>query len=125
MPHNGNRPVGGRRDPVGGRSFNTAENIRHPATTQAPDAAIADAFEQELAEVETISAAICQASAASGLRTGATADALLTVLAITLTMSPSVVRSPTTLRRTVDRLAKLLRRRVSAALASQNLGDRP
>ena len=123
MPHNGNRPCRGAARSVGGRSFNTAENIRHPATTQAPDAAIADAFEQELAE--TISAAICQASAASGLRTGATADALLTVLAITLTMSPSVVRSPTTLRRTVDRLAKLLRRRVSAALASQNLGDRP
>jgi hypothetical protein len=59
----------------------------------------------------------------SGLRTGATASALLTVLAITLAMSPPVVRSPTTLRRTVDRLAKLLRRRV-AALASQNLGGR-
>jgi hypothetical protein len=121
-PPNGNRPGEGAARSVASR-FNGSENTRPSGTTQAPDAAIADAFEQELAEV--ISAAICQASAASGLRTGATADALLTVLAITLAMSPSVVRSPTTRRRTIDRLAKLLRRRVAAALVSRSTGDRP
>jgi hypothetical protein len=91
------------------------------ATTQAQTPAAA--LERELAEA--ISAAIVQASTAGDLRTGATASALLTVLAVTLAMTPSTVRSPTTLRRTVDALAKLLRRRVAAALASESLGGRP
>jgi hypothetical protein len=91
-----------------------------PATTQAHTPAAA--CERELAEA--ISAAIVQVSA-DDLRTGATASALLTVLAVTLAMTPSAVRSPTTLRRTVAALAKLLRRRVAAALAGERLGGRP
>ena len=45
----GRRPGGnGATDSVG--KFRNATDTRHPATTQPPDAAIADAFEQELAE---------------------------------------------------------------------------
>jgi hypothetical protein len=87
-------------------------NLRKPTPTESADSTQpqtpANAFELEL--VEAIAAAICQASATSGLRTGATADALLSVLAVTLAMSPAVVRSPTTTRRTINRLTKLLRR---------------
>jgi hypothetical protein len=102
-------------------------NLKEPTPTEFADSTQpqtpAGGLERELAEA--ISAAICQVSGANGPRPGATADALLTVLAVTLAMSPAAVRSPTTTRRTVDRLAKLLRRRVAAALASQSLGDQP
>ena len=57
------------------------------------------------------------------LRTGETAEALITILAGVLAMSPSVARSPTALRRTIDKLHKRLRGKVAAAEKSADLQD--
>ena len=70
--------------------------------------------------VEAITRAIFESSTVSDanaivLRTGETAKALLTALAGVLAMSPSVSRSPTAIRKTVEELGKRLRRRASAA----------
>ena len=74
----------------------------------------------ERALMEAITAAIFETSAVSDanaiiLRTAETAEALLTVLAGTLAMSPSATRSPTAIRKTIDDLGKRLRRQVAAA----------
>ena len=49
------------------------------------------------------------------IRTGEAAEALLTVLAGILAMSPAATRSPTAIRETVDELGKRLRRQIAAA----------
>ena len=76
--------------------------------------------EHERALMEAITQAIFDASKVSDanaivIRTGEAAQALLTVLAGTLAMSPSATRSPTALRKTCDDFSKSLRRKVSAA----------
>jgi hypothetical protein len=55
------------------------------------------------------------------IRTGETASALLTVLASVLAMSPSTVRSPASMRKTVDELGKRLRQKVAAAESNQDM----
>lgn len=55
------------------------------------------------------------------IRTGELASALLSALAFTLALSPSVVRSPTAMRKTIDELGKRLRRRVAAAEADETV----
>jgi CHASE1-domain containing sensor protein len=57
------------------------------------------------------------------LRTAATASALLTVLAATLAISSTAVRSPAALRKTIDELGKRLRRRVAAAQADPDVEE--
>src|SRR5262245_5793040 len=47
------------------------------------------------------------------LRTAEASNALLTVLATVLALSPVATRSPSAIRRTVDELGKRLRRRVA------------
>ena len=76
--------------------------------------------DHERALREAIKRAIFESSTVSDanaivLRTAETAGALLTVLAGILAMSPSVARSPASIRRSVDDLGKRLRRRVAAA----------
>jgi hypothetical protein len=84
--------------------------------------------EHERALVAAIMQAIAEASRVTDVdvmvfRTGEMASALLTVLAGTLAMSPAATRSPTTIRRTIDELAKRLRRRLTAAENDQDLQD--
>jgi hypothetical protein len=84
--------------------------------------------EHERALLEAITEAIFEASRVSDcnavvIRTGEAAQALLTALACVLAMSPSAVRSPTAIRRTVDELGKRLRRRVASAEQSTDLKD--
>ena len=50
-------------------------------------------------------------------------QALLTVLAGVLAMSPSATRSPTAIRSTIDDLGKRLRRQIAAAEASEDLQE--
>jgi hypothetical protein len=50
----------------------------------------------------------------AAIRTGECAEALLTVLAGVLAMSPSATRSPAAIRKTVDDLGKRLRSKVAA-----------
>ena len=52
---------------------------------------------------------------AAVIRTGEIVEALVTVLVSVLAMSPSVSRSPTAIRKTVDDLGKRLRSRIAAA----------
>lgn len=82
----------------------------------------------ECALMEAITTAMFEASKVSDcnaivIRTGEAAEALLTVLAGMLAMSPSVVRSPTALRQTIDELGKRLRRKVAAAEQSADMAD--
>jgi hypothetical protein len=84
--------------------------------------------EHEQALLEAITKAIFEASMVSDcnavvIRTGEAAEALLTVLAGTLAMSPSVTRSPTAIRKTIDELGKRLRRKVAAAEQCADLQD--
>jgi hypothetical protein len=70
--------------------------------------------------LEALAAALFERSRVSDtnaivIRTGEAASALLTCLASVLAMSPSAVRSPTAIRKTVDELGKRLRKRVAAA----------
>jgi 2-oxo-4-hydroxy-4-carboxy--5-ureidoimidazoline (OHCU) decarboxylase len=58
------------------------------------------------------------------IRTGEAAEALLTVLAGILAMSPAATRSPTAIRRTLDDLGgKRLRRQIAAAERSEDLQE--
>ena len=57
------------------------------------------------------------------VRTGEATQALLTALACVLALSPSAIRSPTAIRKTVDDLGKRLRRRVASAEQSPDLKD--
>ena len=57
------------------------------------------------------------------LWTGDAAEALLTALAAVLAMSPSVTRSPTAIRKTIDNFGKRLRRRLRAAEQNPDLKD--
>ena len=82
----------------------------------------------EHALLEAITQAIVEASLVSDanaivIRTGEATQALLTVLAGTLAMSPSATRSPTAIRKTIDDIGKSLRRKVSAAEQSADLQD--
>ena len=82
----------------------------------------------ERALLEAITQAIFETSRVSDcnavvIRTGEAAQALLTALACVLAMSPSAVRSPTAIRKTVDDLGKRLRRRVASAEQDPDLKD--
>src|SRR6478735_5896674 len=84
--------------------------------------------EHERALLEAITQAIFETSRVSDcnavvIRTGEAAQALLTALACVLAMSPSAVRSPTAIRRSVDELDKHLRRRVASAEQNPGLKD--
>jgi hypothetical protein len=84
--------------------------------------------EHETALMEVITEAIFEVSKVSDadavvLRTAEIANALLMVLAGTLALSPSVARSPTTIRRTIDGFGKHLRRKISAAETNEDLQD--
>lgn len=56
-------------------------------------------------------------------RTNEAANALLSALALNLSLSPESVRSPTAIRHLCDDLAKHLRRKVAAARASTVITD--
>jgi hypothetical protein len=60
---------------------------------------------------------------ASVIRPGECAQALITVLAAILAMSPSVTRSPAAIRETVDEIGKRLRRNIAAAEKNKALQD--
>jgi hypothetical protein len=80
----------------------------------------------ECALMEAITTAMFEASKVSDcnaivIRTGEAAEALLTVLAGTLAMSPSATRSPTAIRKTVEEIGKRLR--VAAAEQSADLTE--
>jgi hypothetical protein len=62
--------------------------------------------------VDTSMVSDCNAAV---IRTGEIVEALVTVLVSVLAMSPSVSRSPTAIRKTVDDLDKRLRSRIAAA----------
>ena len=84
--------------------------------------------DHERALLEAITRAIFESSTVSDanaivIRTGEAAEALLTVLAGILAMSPSATRSPTAIRRTVDDLGKRLRRQIAAAEGSEDLQE--
>ena len=83
-------------------------------------------FEHELVQriMQAIAQAMVTGANAIVLRsTGATASALLTVLAATLAISSTAVRSPAALRKTIDELGKRLRRRVAAAQADPDVEE--
>jgi hypothetical protein len=85
-----------------------------------------DAHERDL--LNAITAAIIQASKVSdcdviALRTGEAASALVSALALVLAMSPSAVRSPTSIRKMLDELRRRLRRRVADATTNADLQD--
>ena len=77
--------------------------------------------------MEAITRAIFESSVSDAnaivIRTGEAAQALLTVLAGILAVSPSATRSPTAIRRTVDDLGKRLRRQIAAAERSEDLQE--
>ena len=84
--------------------------------------------DHERALMEAITRAIFESSTVSDanaivIRTGEAAEALLTVLAGILAMSPSATRSPTAIRKTVDDLGKRLRRQIAAAEGSEDLQE--
>jgi hypothetical protein len=83
-------------------------------------------YERELARA--ITQAIIDASTVSdvdvtAIRIAEVAEALIATLAVTLSMSPAVTRSPTTIRKTVDELGKRLHRRIVEAQADPDLQD--
>ena len=97
-------------------------------TTYASAAAGYDDEHEAAALVAAITDAITRTSIVSDaavicVRTGEAASALLTVLATISAMSPTAVRSPTSMRKMCDELHKRLRRRVSAADASEELQE--
>jgi hypothetical protein len=82
----------------------------------------------ERALVAAITNAIFQTSlttdgAVLALRTGEVASALLTCLAGTIALSPAAVRSPISMRKTVDELGRRLRRRVANAATDPVFAD--
>ena len=84
--------------------------------------------DHECALMEAITRTIFETSAVSDadaivIRTAECAQALVIVLAGILATSPSVTRSPTAIRRTVDEFGKRLRREVSAAAQDADLKD--
>ena len=84
--------------------------------------------EHERALIEALTETIFKESLVSDcnaavFRTGEIAQALLTVLACTLAMSPSATRSPSALRETCDNFSKILRRKVSAAETNPDLHE--
>jgi hypothetical protein len=84
--------------------------------------------EHERTLMEAVTTAIFNASKVSDcnavvIRTGEATSALMTVLANILALSPSVCRSPTAIRKTVDDLGKRLRRRVASAEQNPGLKD--
>ena len=84
--------------------------------------------EHENALAEAILRAVIDASKVSDanvavVRTAELTSALLSCLAIALVMSPAASRSPTAVRKTVDELAKRLRRRVAAAESDETMRD--
>ena len=84
--------------------------------------------DHERALLEAIKRAIFESSTVSDanaivIRTGEAAEALLTVLAGVLAMSPAATRSPTAIRRTIHDLGKRLRRQIAAAEASEDLQE--
>ena len=84
--------------------------------------------EHEKALLSAITEAIFTASMVSDcnaavIRTGEAAQALLTVLASILAMSPSATRSPTAIRKLGDDIVKRLRRKVAVAEQSPDLKD--
>ena len=85
-----------------------------------------DAHEEAL--VEAITRAVFAASVISEppvtvLRTGELTNALLTVLATAIALSPSAVRSPAAIRKTTNSLWRRLLKRVAAARANADFGD--
>ena len=84
--------------------------------------------DHETALMEAITTAIFETSKISDanaiiVRTGEAANALMTVLAGVLAMSPSVTRSPTAIRQTTDEIGKRLRRKVRAAEQNEDVQD--
>ena len=82
--------------------------------------------EHERALLSAITEAIFTASMVSDcnavvIRTGEAAQALLTALACVLAMSPSAVRSPSALRKTVDEFGNRLRSRIAATKNNADL----
>ena len=59
----------------------------------------------------------------AAIRTGECAEALLTILACVLAMSPSVTRSPAAIRKIVDEIGKRLRGKVAAAETNEVLRE--
>ena len=84
--------------------------------------------EFELALQSAISLAILKASVCTDVnalmvRTGETAEALITMLACVLALSPAATRTPKAIRETVDDLGRRLRRKVAAAERSPDVMD--
>ena len=84
--------------------------------------------DHERALLEAITRAIFESSTLSDanaivIRTAEAAEALLTVLAGILAMSPAATRSPTAIRRTVYDLGKRLRRQIAAAEGSEDIQE--
>jgi hypothetical protein len=82
------------------------------------------AHEQELLRVITeaiINASILSDANAIVFRTGECTQALMTVLAGILAMSPAATRSPAAIRKTVDGFGKRLRRQVAAFETNEDL----
>jgi hypothetical protein len=72
-------------------------------------------FERDLVAAITLAIGDTSLLTDVPLGTGETANALVTVLACTLALSPAATRSPTAIRKTLDELGKRLRRRIAAA----------
>ena len=84
------------------------------------------AFERQLLEAITraiFETSLCADANVMALRTGETANALLTALAVIIGLSPSATRSPTALRKTIDEFGKRLRRRVAEAESNSSVQD--
>ena len=84
--------------------------------------------DHEVALLEAITRAIFESSTVSDanaivIRTVEAAEALLTVLAGILAMSPAATRSPTAIRKTCDDFGKRLRRQIAAAEGSEDLQE--
>ena len=84
--------------------------------------------EHERALIEALTETIFKASLVTDanvgvFRTGEIAQALLTMLACTLAISPSAVRSPAAIRKTCDDFGKSLRRKVSAVEQSADMQE--
>jgi hypothetical protein len=109
MARNGNRPGEGAAHSVSEFS-NATDFIRRPPTTQARTTGPrSHAYDPNLeaALVEAIAGAITGSGGVS--RPGETIAALTINLAAVLAMTTSAARSPTTLRKTIEGIAKRLR----------------
>jgi hypothetical protein len=84
--------------------------------------------EHEKALADAIARAIFEASLVTDcnalvIRSAEIASALITTLAVVLTLSPSFTRSPTAQRKLIEELTKRLRRRIAAAEQSADVQD--